>query len=59
MRPPQAPPVYSVRLDFLIDPATEPGLLLLEIEAVAPVKFLPLVPGRAPDFARAIRELAD
>ena len=58
LRPPQSPPVYSVRLDFLIDPAAEPGLHLLEIEAVAPVKFLPLVPGRAPAFARAVTELA-
>ena len=58
LRPPQAPPVYSVRLDFLIDPATEPGLHLLEIEAVAPVKFLPLFPGRAASFARTIVELA-
>jgi glutathione synthase/RimK-type ligase-like ATP-grasp enzyme len=52
-----SPPVYSIRLDFLIDPPTPPGLLLLEIEAVAPVKFLPMFRRLAPAFARAIVEL--
>lgn len=58
LRPPDAPPLFSVRLDFLIDPLTPPGLMLLEVEAVAPVKFLPLFPRLVPDFARAIVELA-
>ncbi|MBM2618790.1 hypothetical protein JIG36_24840 [Actinoplanes sp. LDG1-06] len=54
LRPPGGPPVYSVRLDFLIDPDTAPGLRLLEVEAVAPVKFLSLVPERVVAFARVL-----
>ncbi|MBB2948550.1 glutathione synthase/RimK-type ligase-like ATP-grasp enzyme [Actinoplanes lutulentus] len=38
----------------LIDPETDPGLLLLEVEAVAPVKFFTLHPERAAAFAQAI-----
>jgi hypothetical protein len=54
LRPPGAPPLLSVRMDFLIDPDTEPGLLLLEVEAVAPVRFFSLHPKRIPAFARTI-----
>jgi hypothetical protein len=54
LRRPGAAPCFSVRMDFLIDPDTEPGLLLLEIEAVAPVRFLGLHPDRIPAFVRAI-----
>ncbi|WP_433824687.1 hypothetical protein ACQP2E_21330 [Actinoplanes sp. CA-015351] len=58
LRPDGAAPLLSVRLDFLIDPETEPGLLLLEVEAVAPVKFFTLHRERAAAFARAVADLA-
>ncbi|MGX6600885.1 ATP-grasp domain-containing protein [Micromonosporaceae bacterium Da 78-11] len=57
LRVPGKPAVFAVRLDFLIDPGVAPGLSLLEVEAVAPVKFLPMFPHRVPDFAAAIVEL--
>ncbi|GGQ68292.1 ATP-grasp domain-containing protein [Couchioplanes azureus] len=44
----------SVRLDFIIDPASPSGLLLLEVEMVAPVKFLPLFPEQCANYAEAI-----
>ncbi|MEU8658283.1 hypothetical protein [Actinoplanes philippinensis] len=53
-----APP-YSVRLDFLVDPASDPGFLLLEVEAVAPVKFFALHPDRPAVFARAVVRLIE
>jgi hypothetical protein len=58
LRPAGAPPVLSVRMDFLIDPGSDPELLLLEVECVAPVKFFPLFPGLARDYARLILEPA-
>jgi hypothetical protein len=58
LRPLGAPPLLSVRLDFLIDPDAEPGLLLLEVEAVAPVRFFSLHPKRIPAFAQTIITLA-
>lgn len=48
-------PPMSIRLDFLIDPTDQKGLLLLEIETVAPVKFLHLAPDRAEQYAQLIR----
>lgn len=44
----------SVRLDFVIDPASPSGLLLLEAELVAPVRFLPLFPSACANLAEAI-----
>ncbi|BCJ52526.1 hypothetical protein Asp14428_40010 [Actinoplanes sp. NBRC 14428] len=44
----------SVRLDFIIDPASPSGLLLLEVEMVAPVKFFPLFPAQCAHYAEAI-----
>jgi hypothetical protein len=44
----------SVRLDYVIDPASPSGLLLLEAELVAPVKFLPLFPAECANLAEAI-----
>lgn len=58
LRPAGAPPVLSVRLDFLIDPESNPALLLLEVECVAPVKFFSLFPGRARDYAQLILQPA-
>lgn len=58
LRPPDVPPEFSTRLDFLIDPSAPAGLSLLEVEAVAPVKFLALRPDRVPDFAATIVALA-
>jgi hypothetical protein len=58
LRPAGGPPVLSVRMDFLIDPESDPSLLLLEVESVAPVKFFALFPGLARDYARLILELA-
>lgn len=53
---PAATRPWSVRLDFIVDPASPRGLLLLEIEAVAPVKFFRLFPGKAQEFAATIIE---
>jgi hypothetical protein len=58
LRPAGVPPVLSVRMDFLIDPDAAPGLFLLEVECVAPVKFFPLFPDRAADYARLILALS-
>jgi hypothetical protein len=44
----------SVRLDFIVDPASPSGLLLLEAEMVAPVKFFPLFPEQCGNYAEAI-----
>ncbi|MFI5935911.1 RimK family alpha-L-glutamate ligase [Actinoplanes sp. NPDC051494] len=44
----------SVRLDFVVDPASPSGLLLLEAEMVAPVKFFPLFPAECANLAEAI-----
>jgi glutathione synthase/RimK-type ligase-like ATP-grasp enzyme len=44
----------SVRLDFIIDPAANNGLLLLEVEMVAPVKFFGLFPDECRRYAGAI-----
>ncbi len=44
----------SVRLDFVVDPASPSGLLLLEAEMVAPVKFLPFFPAQCANLAEAI-----
>ncbi|WP_199515135.1 ATP-grasp domain-containing protein [Nucisporomicrobium flavum] len=44
----------SVRLDFIVDPASPSGLLLLEVEMVAPVKFFPLFPQECGHYAEAI-----
>jgi hypothetical protein len=44
----------SIRLDFVLDPASPSGLLLLEAEMVAPVKFLPLFPAQCANIAEAI-----
>ncbi|MFI7603354.1 RimK family alpha-L-glutamate ligase [Actinoplanes sp. NPDC049681] len=44
----------SVRLDFIIDPASPSGLLLLEAELVAPVKFFPHFPDQCGHYAEAI-----
>jgi len=44
----------SVRLDFLFDPADSERLLLLEIESVAPVKFLGLFDGASDRLASAM-----
>jgi hypothetical protein len=44
----------SVRLDFIIDPGTPSGLLLLEIEMVAPVKFFAHFPAECAAYAEAI-----
>ncbi|MEU8236396.1 hypothetical protein AB0C12_42965 [Actinoplanes sp. NPDC048967] len=57
-RKPNAPPPFSVRMDFIIDPESDPGLLLLEVEAVAPVRFFGLHMSRVPAFARTIATYA-
>ncbi|WP_305785960.1 ATP-grasp domain-containing protein [Symbioplanes lichenis] len=44
----------AIRLDFVLDPASPTGLLLLEAEMVAPVKFLPLFPAQCANVAEAI-----
>lgn len=44
----------SVRLDFIVDPTAPSGLLLLEVEMVAPVKFFPLFPQECANYAEAI-----
>jgi glutathione synthase/RimK-type ligase-like ATP-grasp enzyme len=44
----------SLRLDFLFDPADSERLLLLEIESVAPVKFLDLFDGASDRLASTI-----
>ncbi|MDR7280267.1 hypothetical protein [Catenuloplanes atrovinosus] len=53
-RPADVPPPFSVRMDFILDPGSAAGMLLLEVEAVAPVRFLGLHPSRVPAFARMI-----
>lgn len=58
LRPARGCAPLSVRLDFLIDPATDPGLLLLEVEAVAPVRFFPLHRDRLAPFVQAILAFA-
>lgn len=44
----------SLRLDFVVDPASPSGLLLLEVEMVAPVKFFPHFPAECANLAEAI-----
>lgn len=52
--PEAAPTPLSVRLDFIVDPAAARGLLLLEVELVAPVKFFGLFPAACERYAAAI-----
>jgi hypothetical protein len=52
--PPGTPPPLSIRLDFVLDPDTDPELLLLEVETVAPVKFFPMFPEACEDYARQV-----
>ena len=52
--PAGTPEPLSVRLDFVLDPEAEAGLLLLEIEAVAPVKFFSLFPAACEEYAKLI-----
>jgi hypothetical protein len=54
--PAGAPRPLSVRLDFVIDPGAESGLVLLEIEMVAPVKFFALFPRQCERYARSIAD---
>lgn len=52
--PEAAPTPLSVRLDFIVDPSAARGLLLLEVELVAPVKFFGLFPEACERYAAAI-----
>ncbi|WP_433207279.1 hypothetical protein ACQP00_41050 [Dactylosporangium sp. CS-047395] len=52
--PAGSPPPLSVRLDFILDPDAPRGMSLLEIEAVAPVKFFADFPDECDRYARAI-----
>ncbi|WP_327004223.1 hypothetical protein OHA72_55805 [Dactylosporangium sp. NBC_01737] len=52
--PEAAPTPLSVRLDFIVDPAAARGLLLLEVEMVAPVKFFGLFPEQCARYAEAV-----
>jgi hypothetical protein len=54
--PAGTPAPLSVRLDFVLDPEAEAGLLLLEIESVAPVKFFSLFPAACEEYAKLIVE---
>jgi hypothetical protein len=54
MLPAGTPAPLSVRLDFVLDPGADAGLLLLEIEAVAPVKFFSLFPAACEAYAKLI-----
>ncbi|WP_433047984.1 ATP-grasp domain-containing protein [Dactylosporangium sp. CS-033363] len=52
--PADSAPPLSVRLDFILDPDAPRGMSLLEIEAVAPVKFFASFPDECDRYARAI-----
>lgn len=48
----------SVRLDFIVTPEQAPGLQLLKVEMVAPVKFFGLFPEECRRYAEAVRAAA-
>jgi hypothetical protein len=52
--PKDSPEPLSVRLDFVLDPESGTGLLLLEIESVAPVRFFSLFPDESVSYATEI-----
>lgn len=57
--PDSAPAPLSVRLDFVVDPDSPAGLVLLEIEMVAPVRFFAQVPGACDRYVAAILARVD